>query len=389
MRMQRASFLFLNALEKIDCGTFTVELANGHSYSFSGSQKGPNADIKLHDDAVITNVAARGDIALAHDYRFAKWESKDIASLVDFFLRNEHSLHRYISGSKLMQLFAKLSYFFTQNTKKGSRKNIHAHYDLGNDFYALWLDPTMTYSSALFAHPNDDLATAQHRKYDRILEAIGQTPQSVLEIGCGWGGFAERCAEQHNHAFKGITVSSSQHEYASRRLNTKTNNIVIDLEDYRDLQNSYDAIVSIEMFEAVGEKYWRTYFQKIKSLLKAHGKAVIQTITIADTHFAQYRKQGDAIRSYIFPGGMLPSVEQFTHHATEAGLVINDIYQFGDDYARTLSLWLERFEAQADKIRALRFDESFIRLWRFYLAACAGAFRAKRTNVMQVELCHA
>ena len=387
--MKKTTDVFLRTLEKLVYGQLDVELPNGRKYHFSGGKPGPEAHLQLHEEGVISNMLLRGNIAFADDYRLGKWDSKDLAALVECGLRNTGHLRRYTRGSRTLQLLAGLSYLFRQNSRKGSRKNIHYHYDLGNNFYALWLDPTMTYSSALFNGETDDLATAQYRKYDRILELLGDRSQKIVDIGCGWGGFADRSIETSDHMVKGITISPSQYEYACNRLKGNPTQACIEMQDYRELRGKYDAIVSIEMFEAVGERYWKSFFGKIKSILDAQGKAVIQTITIDDEYFDNYRRGGDFIRSYIFPGGMLPSPSRFNRDAERAGLQVTDRYFFGADYARTLQHWLNRFEQQSEAIAALNFDKPFMRLWRFYLASCMGAFRVQRTNVMQVELRHA
>ncbi len=380
---------FLNTLAGLEYGQLTVELPDQSQHVFKGKHDGPKAQLTIYDEAVIVNLAMKGDIAFADDYRAGKWDSENLADLIECALLNNDALAKYIYGSKLQRALARVAYFFTQNTKKGSRKNIYAHYDLGNDFYKLWLDPTMTYSSAIFDEGTKDLSAAQHKKYDRILDRIGGTSKKILEIGCGWGGFAERGVENSDHNIHGVTISPAQFEYATQRLQDNRERANIQLEDYRNLKGKYNAIVSIEMFEAVGERYWKTYFESIKKLLDEGGKAVIQTITIDDKYFEDYRNGGDAIRSYIFPGGMLPSPERFQEEANKAGLKVTDQFFFGQDYARTLQEWLDKFDDQTEAIKAQNFDEPFRRLWRFYLASCIGSFSAKRTNVMQVELCHA
>ncbi|HRJ13097.1 MAG TPA: cyclopropane-fatty-acyl-phospholipid synthase family protein [Alphaproteobacteria bacterium] len=363
----------------------TIETPDGRCYSFAGANPGANAQMQLHRWDVITAMARRGDAGLAESYSYGGWDSPDPAALFLFGLQNQESLNDYIYGSMLGRLAARAAYFFNRNTISGSRKNIVSHYDLGNNFYALWLDPTMTYSSAIFANENEPLAQAQHNKYDRILDRL-QPSGSLLEIGCGWGGFAERAVERGDYRIKGLTISDAQHEFASARLGQKAQ---IALEDYRTQSGKYDQLVSIEMFEAVGEKFWPVYFEKVKSLLADKGRAMIQTITIADEWFESYRRGGDAIRTYIFPGGMLPSPERFQAAAQQAGLRVADRYAFGQDYARTLSHWLDNFEARLGDVRALGFDEKFIRMWRFYLTCCIAAFRHGRTDVMQWELQHA
>jgi cyclopropane-fatty-acyl-phospholipid synthase len=281
---------------------------------------------------------------------------------------------------------AMLSYLLKLNSLKGSKKNIHAHYDLGNEFYKLWLDPTMTYSAAIYKDQNETLEQAQHNKYDRIVDCLDQKSGSLLEVGCGWGGFAERAQDKGDFGIKGITLSEEQHDYARDRLGQKAD---IVLEDYRHQNGKFDNLVSIEMFEAVGERYWPTYFNKIGDLLSKNGKAVIQTITMNEHDFPRYRRGGDFIRSYIFPGGMLPSPSRFREEAEKVGLKAGNEFYFGQDYATTLEHWLKDFEAKRDEVKALGFDDGFIRLWRFYLAACVAGFRTGRTDVMQVELAHA
>jgi cyclopropane-fatty-acyl-phospholipid synthase len=271
-----------------------------------------------------------------------------------------------------------------RNNIRGSRNNIKAHYDVGNDFYRLWLDETMTYSSALFSQGAKDLAEAQRAKYGRILERINGA-SSLLEIGCGWGGFAEEASKSDRHV-TGLTISPSQHAFATERLAGKAD---IRLQDYRKTEGLFDAIVSIEMFEAVGERYWPVYFKTIAERLKKGGKAVIQTITIRDEFFEGYRVRSDFIRHYVFPGGMLPSARSFRKEAAKAGLQCLDSFDFGQDYARTLREWAIRFEEKRAEILSMGYSEAFIRNWRFYLGICAAAFAVGRTDVVQVELAHA
>lgn len=376
---------FLTALEAIEYGTLQVTTPDGKVHAFRGARPGADAVFQLHDWRVIGAMLRQGDIALAETYRDGWWDSPDPAALFLFGLQNQAALDACIYGSAFGRLAARLAYCFTRNTLRGSRKNIHAHYDLGNAFYSLWLDPSMTYSSALFATPDTPLNVAQQEKYDRILAHINPTGR-LLEIGCGWGGFAERALSKGDYAIKGLTISEAQHSFASRRVG---NDAVIALEDYRVQQGRYDQIVSIEMFEAVGEQFWPVYFGKIKALLAAKGKAVVQTITIADDSFERYRTSGDAIRTFVFPGGMLPSPEKFRAESAKAGLRVADAFGFGQDYALTLEHWLTNFETRLKEVKALGFDDKFIRMWRFYLTSCIATFRHGRTDVMQWELQHA
>jgi cyclopropane-fatty-acyl-phospholipid synthase len=375
---------FLETFEHLSHGVITITMPDGKHHEFSGEQEGTPADLTINDLGAITAFAQKGDIGFAQSYREGGWDSSDLTALFLFGLNNAPALDTYLYGGFLARIASRLAYYLSRNTLGGSKKNIHAHYDLGNDFYSLWLDASMTYSSAIFADKNETLLVAQQRKYDRIIERLGSSG-SLLEIGCGWGGFAERALESHDFTIKGLTISKAQHDFATQRL---ANKAVISLEDYRHEQAIYDHIVSIEMFEAVGESYWPVYFSQIKALLAKNGKAMIQTITIEEQHFERYKKGGDPIRTFIFPGGMLPSPERFKLSCLKAGLVVTDEFSFGNDYALTLKVWLAKFEQNLDQVKALGFDEAFIRMWRFYLNYCIASFTVGRTNVMQMEVQH-
>ncbi len=377
----------LKRLDRLSWGTLQVTTPDGIVRTFSGKTNSEYiAEIVVHDWNVFTNLIRKGDIGFADDYRAGKWDTDNINQLVELGLRNQSAIDQMISGNKLYNVLSSLFYLFRLNTVRGSKKNIHAHYDLGNAFYRLWLDPSMTYSSALYQSEHESLTQAQYNKYDRMLDCISHPSGRLLEVGCGWGGLAERAIQKGDYEIKGITLSEEQHVFSQQRLGKNAN---IALEDYRHQTGFYDHIISIEMFEAVGERFWPIYFQKLKSLLAKSGKAVIQTITINEHDFPSYRKGGDFIRSFIFPGGMLPSVSRFKQEAEKAGLKAHAPYQFGLDYARTLETWLDSFDQQRQQVKALGFDDGFIRLWRFYLAACAAGFRTNKTDVMQMELTHA
>lgn len=376
----------LRTLEGLEYGAFLLTTPEGQRYFFEGKQDGKIASLEIADWKVIRNLASKGDVGMAEDYRNGLWQSDNLLDFFEVSLRNEQALNPFIYGSPIARLMQRVGYLGKLNTLSGSKKNIHAHYDLGNDFYSLWLDPSMTYSSALFKTEGEALQQAQHNKNQRILDVLQARSGSLLEIGCGWGGFAESARNHGDFDIKGITLSHEQHAYASRRLGK---NAHIALEDYRHQQGTYDYLVSIEMFEAVGERYWQTYFSQLKSLMATQGKAVVQTITIDEKYFDAYRKGGDMVRTYIFPGGMLPSPERFAAQAHKAGLRIKDRFMFGEDYATTMQHWLQNFDTKQSEVKAQGFDDGFIRLWRFYLASCAAMFRIGRTNVMQVELTHA
>ena len=377
---------FLKTVEHIEYGSFECHLPDGKRYQFAGKHPGAHGHLRIHDWRVIPAFSAKGDIGLAETYRDGLWESDNLTDLLTVGVQNEGAIGQYIYGGFLSRIVSQFLYLFTRNTLSGSKRNIHAHYDLGNAFYKLWLDPSMSYSSALYQAGDESLEQAQYNKYDRMLQRLERSSGNLLEIGCGWGGLAERAITHHDFAVKGITLSEEQHAYAQQRLQ---GNADIVLEDYRKQQGKYDSIISIEMFEAVGEKFWPTYFQKMQSLLENKGKAVVQTITIGEPYFDTYRRGDDMIRSFIFPGGMLPSPARFTQEAGKAGLMVTDRFAFGKDYARTLAEWLRNFELKLPEVRSLGFDDSFIRLWRFYLAVCIAGFASGRTDVMQLELQHA
>mgnify|MGYP006188860107 CR=1 FL=1 len=377
---------FLATLEGITHGTLALTTPDGQVRHFGGKLAGPEAALIIHDWRMIPAVAAKGDIGLTEAYRDGWCDTPDLTALLTLALANEATLDRYLHGHPVQAMLIRMLYFMNRNTRSGSRRNISAHYDLGNDFYRLWLDETMTYSSALYAEGDTDLARAQTRKYDRIIDNLSSSSGRLLEIGCGWGGFAERALARGDFAPKGLTLSTEQADFARTRLGTGAE---IALQDYRDEKGRYDHIVSIEMFEAVGESYWPTYFGKLKENLAQSGRAVVQTITVGEAHFDRYRNGADMIRSFIFPGGMLPAPSKFAGAAQAAGLRVEDGFGFGLDYARTLQDWLTRFEARLTEVRALGFDEAFIRVWRFYLAACIAGFATGRTDVMQYRLAHA
>lgn len=373
-------------LDRAPVGRFRIHTPDGATREFGRGNNDRVAVMEVKDWRVFSDFLQSGEIGLTETYRDGLWSTPDLTALLRLGLENMQALAPVVRGNLLTRLVSRVQYWLRANTPAGSRRNIQAHYDLGNSFYALWLDPSMTYSSALFSNADQDLLTAQHAKYDRLLGALEKDRGSLLEIGCGWGGFAERALNQGDYHYQGLTLSDAQHAYAKDRLG---GNGEVLLRDYRTQDGKYSNIVSIEMFEAVGERYWPLYFSKLKSLLDEKGKAMVQTITIREESFDSYRTRGDMIRTFIFPGGMLPSAPRFQAAAEKAGLQVNEIFEFGQDYARTLQIWLQNFEASLDQIVQMGFDEAFIRVWRFYLCACIAAFQTGNTNVMQVELVHA
>lgn len=376
---------FLKTLDGLQAGALELVTPEGKTHVFGGRQPGATSRLEVRDWRVLDYVLRRGDTGFAEAYKAGLWETDRLPDLLTLALQNDQVIARYLFGARITQMAAHFFNLFRRNTVAGSRRNIHAHYDLGNEFYALWLDPTMTYSSALYGDGHN-LMAAQHNKYDRMIDQLGEPSGRLLEIGCGWGGFAERAVTRGDFDVRGITISKAQHDFAQGRLGERA---TIAMTDYRHQTGRFDHIVSIEMFEAVGQEYWATYFNKIKELLSAKGRAVVQTITIGEPYFDRYQRGTDFIRNYIFPGGMLPTVSAFDRAAGAAGLAPHTHHHFGADYARTLEEWLGRFDAVRDRVLAMGFDAAFIRLWRFYLAACIAGFRTGRINVMQVTMQHA
>jgi len=373
------------AISELEYGTLTFVAPNGEVTVCKGRNPGPEARFHIHEWDVLRRIMARGDIGLGEEYIAGTWDTDSVEKLVSLFLLNIDHFDNFSDGNWINRIgFVLHNALVRRNSISGSARNIKDHYDVGNDFYSLWLDPSMTYSSALY-NGASDLYRAQQNKYERILSRFDAPKASVLEIGCGWGGFAER-AVADNHNVTGLTISPAQHKFATARLNGGAD---IRLEDYRRCKGTFDNIVSIEMFEAVGEHYWPAYFATVADRLKRGGRAVIQTITIQDELFAGYRTRSDFIRHYVFPGGMLPSLARFREEAERAGLKFAGAFGFGKDYARTLREWLGRMQAQESAIRALGHDQQFLRNWEFYLGICAATFEVARTDVVQVELVNA
>ncbi len=383
----------LRLLARIESGTLAVQFPDGQCAAFGGGR--PRAQIRLANWRVFDAVLNSGDIGFAESFIAGDWTTPDLVPLLALFARNRGAVERFVYGSFWGRLAYRLRHLRNRNTKSNARRNIHAHYDLGNDFYALWLDPSMSYSSALFGTrapapiaPADDarLLAGQHAKYARVLNELQLTPGAqVLEIGCGWGGFAE-VAARAGHAVTGLTLSPAQLDYARARLQRQGLRAELRLQDYRDVRGRYDGVASIEMFEAVGEAYWPTYFATLARCLKPGARACVQTIVIADELFERYRRGTDFIQQYVFPGGMLPSRHAFEQAAARAGLAVVDRLPFGRDYAITLASWRARFAARLQDVRALGFDERFIRIWDFYLAYCEAAFAEGNTDVIQYTL---
>lgn len=372
----------LGLLESLRGGLLEVRLPDGTHHLFGQGES--TVTLQVHDEAMFGAVLARGDIGFCEAYIDGQWDTPDLAALLTRLANNRDVLKKAVYGSWPELLAARLRHWANRNSRVGSRRNIMAHYDLGNEFYRLWLDETMSYSSALYSK-GADLAAAQRAKYCRILGRLGAKPgETVLEIGCGWGGFAEM-AVADGLRVTGLTLSPAQLDWARRRVATAD----FRLQDYRDTAESYDHVVSIEMFEAVGERWWPTYFGTLARALKPGGRAVVQSIVIRDDLFSAYRRGTDFIQQHVFPGGMLPSRAAFRKAAAKQGLAVRDEFAFGRDYARTLAEWRQAFEARWPQVEALGFDASFRRLWHLYLAYCEAGFLAGSIDVVQFELGHA
>lgn len=370
-------------LDKLAGGLLEVRLPDGATRQFGHGSTA--VGMHVHDEAVFSRVLARGDIGLAEAYLDGQWDAPDLTALLTLLARNRDTLADAVYGAWPQLLAARLRHWLRRNSRAGARRNILAHYDLGNDFYALWLDETMSYSAAMWGAAGASLAQAQRAKYEHVLALLQPAPgQHVLEIGCGWGGFAE-LAVQRGLALTGVTLSPSQLAWAQRRVPQAD----LRLQDYRDIGQRFDHVVSIEMFEAVGERWWPAYFATLARVLRPGGQAVVQSITIADHLFPQYRRGTDFIQQYIFPGGMLPSREAFRRAAARQGLEVTREVAFGADYARTLAAWRARFDANWPAIAALGFDDTFRRLWRLYLCYCEAGFLAGNIDVVQFRLKHA
>ncbi|MGH7024926.1 MAG: class I SAM-dependent methyltransferase [Caulobacteraceae bacterium] len=370
-------------------GSLTFVLPSGQELRIEGPENGPDGRLIVRDFAFVARVLASADIGFGEGFMAGEWDTPDLSALLEAFTLNFDRLERLVQGNLAMRLVNRLAQAFQRNSRKGARRNIRAHYDLGNAFYARWLDPSMTYSSARFERPGQPLAEAQHHKYATLAREIGlERGRQVLEIGCGWGGFAEFVAKEIGARVVGLTISPAQHEFARKRLFDLglADMADIRLMDYRDVTGKFDHVASIEMFEAVGEAYWPAYFAKVRDVLSPGGRAGLQVITIRDELFRTYRARSDFLRKYIFPGGMLPSEDRLREEIDRAGLEWRAIVRFGQNYADTLAQWATAFESAWDEIRGLGFDERFGRLWRFYLSYCEAGFRAERTNVVQLSL---
>ena len=379
-------------LRRLQVGTLDVQLPDGSQARFGHGAAGePHAAVRLHNWKLCGAVLRAGDIGFAETFIAGDWAASDLVALLQLVIANRDAMESMVYGTWWGNLFNRVRHLFNRNSRSGSKRNIHAHYDLGNSFYQLWLDPTMTYSSAWF---NGDLeqstASAQMAKNYRALHECQLQPgQRVLEIGCGWGGLAECAARDFGAQVTGVTLSAEQLAFGQDSLAKAglSQQASLRFQDYRDIDGGpFDAIVSIEMFEAVGREYWASYFKTLHDQLKPGGRACVQSITIHDDLFERYVAGTDFIQQYIFPGGLLPSPSAFRAEANKAGLQVERELAFGPDYAETLRRWRHGFLHQDTQVRGLGFDTRFMRTWEFYLAYCEAAFTSGNTDVMQFTL---
>jgi cyclopropane-fatty-acyl-phospholipid synthase len=381
--------VFALADRTIDHGRLDIVLPDGRRFRAGGRGPGPVAELVIHNPDMPARLIREGDLGFSDAYLEGWWSSPDLQAFMDLIHADNDGLYDGFPGMALVRAFERMRHWLRSNSRTQARKNIAHHYDLGNDFYALWLDETMTYSSALFRTGQESLERAQLLKYESMVDQIGAQPgDHVLEIGCGWGGFAEYAARDRGLRVTGLTISQAQHDYAVARIARAglQDRVEIKLQDYRDEQGRYDGIASIEMFEAVGEKYWPVYFDKLKSCLKPGRHATLQIITLQEKRWEIYRKGVDFIQKHIFPGGMLPSRSALLAEIERAGLNLRQSVEFGLSYDQTLRRWHDTFNARWDEVARMGFDDRFRRMWNFYLCSCAGSFRGGNCDVTQITV---
>jgi cyclopropane-fatty-acyl-phospholipid synthase len=383
---------FLDVIGNLSAGRLTLITPDGASYVFAGAMPAPEAVIRIHRWRAVRRFLTEGEFGFIEAYLDGDWESPELADLIELAARNGAHWNSGRLQNMFHRLRHRLGHLMRRNSRRGSRRNIAAHYDLGNTFYSMWLDQTMTYSSAVFSAPSQSLSEAQVAKYRRIAQLLELRPgHHVLEVGCGWGGFAEFAAKEYGCRLTALTLSRQQMDFAGERIQREglSGKVEVRLQDYRDVTGTFDRVASIEMFEAVGEAYWPCYFDMIRERLVRGGVAALQIITIADGLFAEYRRNPGFIQRYIFPGSMVPAMSALTPQFDRAGLQLANVTTFGGSYAVTLRTWRERFLTAWAKIEPLGFDTRFRRMWEMYLAYCEGGFRAGALDVGQLKLIRA
>jgi len=384
-------FVLTKVLKRIAVGRLVVRLPSGDEVEAQGPVAGPEAVVVLHDWKVLRQLVIGGDIGFAEAYMDGHWSSPDVPALIELAALNQDALGDAVTGSAILRVINRLRHGRHANTKQGSKRNIVSHYDLGNDFYSTWLDEGMSYSSGIYRGEGQSLEAAQVEKQNRIMEMLSLGGgERVLEIGCGWGGLAQRLVEEAGCTVTGLTLSPAQLSYARERLAgpVAAGQADLRLQDYRDVDGLYDRVVSIEMLEAVGQDYWPGYFRRLQDCLKPGGVAVLQVISIAEKKFEAYLRSPDFIQLYVFPGGMLPTVTIMREQIAKVGLVLETFEPFGSSYARTLAEWRRRFHAAWPRLRQGGLDEIFGRKWDYYLAYCEAGFRAGAIDVGLYRITH-
>jgi len=375
--------------KRIKTGRLDIVLDDGRRFRVEGPAPGAVAELCIHEADTFARLIRDGDLGFSEAYIDGAWSSPDLQAFMDLLNQDNDDLYNSFPGMGLVRAYERMRFWLQSNSLSQAPKNISRHYDLGNEFYSLWLDDTMTYSSALFETGQESLEAAQLKKYASMVDEMGAQPgDHVLEIGCGWGGFAEYAASQRGLKVTGLTISREQHDYAVERIARAglADRVEIKLQDYRDEKGTYDGIASIEMFEAVGEKYWPVYFDAVKSCLKPGKAATLQIIMIADFRWEVYRKGVDFIQKFIFPGGMLPAPTVLRAQIEEAELEVAQSIEFAESYSQTLRRWHDTFNSKWDEISALGFDERFRRMWNMYLTSCASAFQTRNCDVTQITV---
>ncbi|KUJ80892.1 cyclopropane-fatty-acyl-phospholipid synthase [Ruegeria marisrubri] len=379
----------MKMLGALEMGRLDIALPDGRIFRAEGQKPGPVARIDVHDPDVFSRLVREGDLGFSDAYLEGEWSTPDLRAFMDFVHRGSDSVYDGFPGQFLLRAYERLRFWLHRNHRKQAKKNISYHYDLGNDFYDLWLDDTMTYSSALFETGQESLENAQTAKYASLIDQMEAKPgDHILEIGCGWGGFAEYAAKERGLRVTGLTISQEQFNYATQRIEKAglSDLAKFKLQDYRDERGTYDGIASIEMFEAVGQQYWPVYFETVRERLKPGAQATLQIITVADRRWEVYKRGVDFIQKYIFPGGMLPSPTVLRQQIELAGLDVVRSKEFGKSYDLTLRRWYETFNDKWDQIADKGFDERFRRMWNFYLTACGAAFDTGNCDVTQITV---
>jgi cyclopropane-fatty-acyl-phospholipid synthase len=375
--------------KQLSVGRLDMKLEDGRVFRAEGAAPGPVAEFTVHNDDLFARLVREGDLGFCDAYLDGWWTTPDLQAFMDLVHAGNEDVYDGYPGMALVRAYEKMRFWMQSNSKTQAKKNISYHYDLGNEFYALWLDDSMTYSSALFETGQESLEKAQEQKYASMVDQMGAKPgDHVLEIGCGWGGFAEYAAAKRGLKVTGLTISQEQHDYAVARIAKAglQDQVTIKMQDYRDETGQYDGIASIEMFEAVGEKYWPVYFEAVRERLKPGARATLQIITVDDSRWDVYKRGVDFIQKYIFPGGMLPSPKALKSEISKAGLVLSGSVEFGQSYSQTLRRWHETFNDRWDEVADLGFDQRFQNMWNFYLTSCAGTFWSGNCDVTQITM---